>query len=179
MKKLCRRYKEIKHARSERRLGKGGAVENGIKLAKGEKIAFLDLDLSTNLSALPELIGRLDEFDMVIGSRYHPAAKAKRVPLRWLLSRTYSVLVRILLGLPYRDIQCGFKAFRKEVASVFPLIRNKSFFWDAEFVFFAKRAGFGIREIPVEWHETKENITTTWMMVRNITKLFFRRLLNR
>lgn len=175
--KLAKKYKDIRHFHSDKRLGKGGAIEKGALLAKGDKIAFIDLDLSTGIDAVPSLIGWLDKYDIVMGSRYHPESKIRRVPLRLFLSKVYSVLSRVLLGIPHRDIQCGFKAFRKPVTKVFSKIRDKTYFWDAEFVFFAKNAGFSVKEIPITWNEDKENITTTFLMIRNLTKLFFRRIL--
>jgi len=176
--KLAKKYKEIRHIRSEKKLGKGGAIERGALAAKGDKIAFIDLDLSTGIEAVPRLIKSLGDCDVVMGSRYHPESKIKRVPLRLFLSKVYSVVSRVMLGIPYRDIQCGFKAFRKPVTEVFGDIWNKTYFWDAEFVFFAKRKGFKIKEIPIRWDEDKENITTTFLMIRNLAKLFFRRILS-
>ena len=176
--KLAKKYREIKHIHSDKKLGKGGAIEKGTLAAKGDKIAFIDLDLSTGVEHIPSLIQNLDKYDIVIGSRYHPESVARRVPLRLFLSKVYSVVSRVMLGIPYRDIQCGFKAFRKPVASVFTKIWNKTYFWDAEFVFFSKKSGFTIKEIPITWREDKENITTTFLMIRNLTKLFFRRILS-
>jgi len=175
--KLAKKYREIKHIRSDVRLGKGGAIEKGSLAAKGDKIAFIDLDLSTGVEFIPDLIENLDKYDIVMGSRYHPESKTRRVFLRLFLSKCYSMISRVLLGIHHRDVQCGFKAFRKPVIGIFPKIWDKTYFWDSEFVFFSRKAGFTVREIPITWIEDKENITTTFLMIRHLTKLFFRRIL--
>ncbi|MBI5061121.1 MAG: glycosyltransferase [Candidatus Aenigmarchaeota archaeon] len=179
--KLAKKSKKIIHIHSNVRLGKGGAIERGVQASKGSKIIFMDADLSTDLSYLNVLISKLDEYDLVIGSRYHPSSKIKRTFLRLVLSKIYSALFRIAFGLNFRDIQCGFKGFTKKLAAeIIPQIHSKDFFWDTELVYLAKKNGFRIREIEIEWKERKGGIRTTIKMVKSMlfssTRLFFRRL---
>lgn len=174
--KLARKNRHVRHLHSDKRLGKGGAIELGTKAAKGEKVAFLDLDLATGLDSLEPLIKNLDNYDIVIGSRYLPSSRIDRVPLRLFLSKVYSILTRLILRLEPRDLQCGFKAFRKGVAlKIFPYIEHKWFYWDTEFLMYAVKLGYSIKEIPIRWHETKENITTAFMGIRNFIRFFRRR----
>ena len=72
---LAKNYKSIRHCHFDKRLGKGKAIENGIKISCGDKIIFMDIDLSVDLSALSTLIKMLDTYDVVIGSRYHRKSK--------------------------------------------------------------------------------------------------------
>ena len=154
---LMKKRKKIRRIHSEHRLGKGGAIERGILASKGENVAFADLDLATDFRSLPDLIKGLEKNDIVMGSRYLPGSSAERTLFRLAMSRIYIFLVKALLGLPYSDMQCGFKAFKKsEIKKILSETRNKSYFWDTELIFHAHKKGLKILEIPVKWHEVDE-----------------------
>ncbi len=180
---LAKKYKEIKHFHSDRRLGKGKAIEAGIKFSLGDKIIFMDIDLSVDLSALKLLVDTLDKYDIVVGSRYHPNSKTKRTILRLLIGRSYGTLTRFILGTNVRDFQCGFKGFRKNVAKdVIRYTTSPGVFWDTEILFIAKRLGFSIKEIPVSWIEkktrsTRIGISTIYTFAFYVIKLFLSGLL--
>jgi glycosyltransferase involved in cell wall biosynthesis len=154
---LSKKYRKLRHLHFDKRLGKGRAIEKGVKASKGQFIIFTDADLSTDLSSIKLIIENLSHYDIVVGSRYHPLSKSNRTFLRLLLSRAYSICVRVLLGITHpRDLQCGMKGFRKGVVlKIMPLIRNKGFFWDTEFLFYAKRLNCRIKEVPVIWVEKR------------------------
>src|SRR3989338_9307395 len=75
---LAKKYKEIIHIHSDKRLGKGGAIEKGILVSKGEKIIFMDVDLSTPLDITNDVVERMGNYDIVVASRYNPSAKVTR-----------------------------------------------------------------------------------------------------
>ncbi|MCX6818903.1 MAG: glycosyltransferase [Candidatus Aenigmarchaeota archaeon] len=121
------KIKNIRHIHNDKRLGKGGAIERGILNSRGDKIIFMDIDLSTDLSSLPRLIEGLYEYDIVVGSRFHPGSVAKRPFYRRFLGFGLSLLSRILFRIPVKDTQCGFKAFRKgAIRKIIKEVRNKA-----------------------------------------------------
>jgi glycosyltransferase AglD len=180
---LARKYKVVRHFHFDRRLGKGGAIEFGIKHARGDKIIFMDIDLATDLSALPGLIENLNGNDIVVGSRYHPKSRISRTPFRIFLGRTYAAVLRVLFLFNMRDYQCGFKGMKKSVGmKIAGYTRNKGLFWDTEFLFIAHKFGYRIMEIPVRWEEKKGrsakiSMKLIFSFVTALTKLFFRGLL--
>ncbi|MDD5731141.1 MAG: glycosyltransferase [Candidatus Omnitrophica bacterium] len=128
-------------------------------LAGGDIICFIDADFSCDVSFLVKAIKTLKEHrvDMVIGSRYVKGAKAKRRLVRRVLSFFYNLAIRLLLGSGIKDHQCGLKAFKK--AELMPVIEKmgydekfiRGWFWDAELLVRAQRAGLSIIEMPVDW----------------------------
>jgi len=128
-------------------------------LAQYEIMGYLDADLSCDVSYFLEAVNLLaeEEADVVIGSRYIPGAKAKRRLSRLIVSLAYNGFLRIALGSKFKDHQCGLKVFRK--SRVLPIIAEmgydgafiRGWFWDAEFLIRAKKAGLKIIELPVEW----------------------------
>ena len=182
---LGKKYRRIRHFHFEKRLGKGRAIEYGIARAKGQKIIFMDIDLSVDISSLAVMLSELDKYDVVVGSRYHPNSKSRRTFLRLLLGRTYGFLPRLVLGVNIRDFQCGFKGFRKDAATmVTKFTKSPGVFWDTEALFLSRWLGFTIKEIPVSWVEkktrnTKISIKTIYSFAFSVVKLFLQKLLNR
>jgi len=143
--------------------GKGYAVRNGILSSRGEYLLFTDADLSSPLSEAPKLFAALDAgADVAIGSRWlDPSLQVERQPLkRRIYSRTFNLYLRILLGVPFRDTQCGFKAFKRQAAAgIFPLQRIMRWGFDAEILFIARKLGFKVVEVPVIWgHDERSTI---------------------
>ena len=142
--------------------GKAITTMTGLLAGKGEVVLFTDLDQSTPLDQVEQFFPKFDEgFDVVIGSR----EGRKGAPLvRKLSAWGFSLLRTVILGLPFKDTQCGFKAFTDQAAQeIFgPLLvewqRQKAkkaavnAGWDVELLFIAKKKGLKIAEVPVEWH---------------------------
>ncbi len=140
-------------------LGKGGAVIEGLKKARFNAIIY-DADGSTPLSEIEKVKKKLDEgFDFVIGSRNLQSSKTKRSLAREINSRFFSSLVRLVLSVPYRDTQCGFKALNKKTAKLLAKKTTyKGWTWDLNAILVAKKNNLKIIEIPVEWkHESTDN----------------------
>jgi glycosyltransferase AglD len=125
----------------------------------GDTVCFMDVDLSSDLTKLPDLIRLVESgYDIAIGSRYL-SKKPKRRLGRLLISRAYNLAIRLLFSSRVRDHQCGFKAFRGNVIK--RLIREAGFdssfrrgwFWDAEILLRAQKDGYQITELGLGWAE--------------------------
>lgn len=177
---LAKKYKVVRHFHFDRRLGKGRAIEEGIKRAKGDKIIFMDVDLAVGLSAIDTMLSALENYDVAVGSRYHQASKTKRTFLRLFLGRSYALLSSLALRINLRDFQCGFKGFSKQVGmGIIKRTKISGVFWDTEFLYIAKKKGCKITEIPIVWEEkkarsTKIGIKTIFYMGKNLIELFVR-----
>jgi dolichyl-phosphate beta-glucosyltransferase len=135
--------------------GKGYAVRNGMLNARGEILLFTDADLSSPISEAPRLLAALENgADVAIGSRWlDPSLQFQRQSFkRQALSRLYNLFLRTVLWFPYRDTQCGFKAFTRQAAEmIFPQQRITRWGFDPEIIFLAHRMGLKIAEVPVRW----------------------------
>lgn len=138
---------------SDLRRGKGGALSDALSVARGEIFCFFDVDLSTDLSHLPELIDKLSAgTDIVIGSRMIDGADVIRSGNRELTSRLFNFLVRTLLHSKIHDHQCGFKGFRtSSLRALIPYVMSRGWTWDTEVLSLAESCGFSVLEIPVKW----------------------------
>ena len=135
--------------------GKGYAVRNGMLNARGEIVVFSDADLSSPIEEMPKLLAALAAgADIAIGSRWLQAdLQTQRQSLhRQLFGRIFNGLNRMILGLKYKDTQCGFKAFTRRAAQkILPLQRIERWGFDPEILFLARKFGFRVAEIPVRW----------------------------
>jgi glycosyltransferase involved in cell wall biosynthesis len=136
--------------------GKGFSVRHGMSEAQGDILMFTDADLSSPITETRQLVQAIQGgADVAIGSRWlRSELQTERQPVyRQFLGRVFNFLLRITLGLNYKDTQCGFKAFTRHAAlSIFPRQRIERWGFDPEILFLAEKAGLVIREVPVEWH---------------------------
>ncbi len=153
-----RNFKLIQNAHG----GKAMAVMTGMMESKGNVILFIDMDQATPINQIEKFIPKFEGgFNIVIGSRQG----RKGAPLiRKLAAWGFSVLRGIILGLPFKDTQCGFKAFSYEaVEKLIPKIKHEwgvvhfkggavNAGFDVELLYLAKKYGFKIAEVPVEWN---------------------------
>lgn len=135
--------------------GKGYSVRNGVLSARGRVILFSDADLSSPIEEAQKLFKALEAgADIAIGSRWLRAeTQTKRQPLhRQLFGRMFNLMLRIILGLQFKDTQCGFKAFKRAAAqAIFPLQKIDRWGLDPEILFLARKFGFKVQEVPVAW----------------------------
>ena len=134
--------------------GRGRALKQVWLHSPAAVVAYLDVDLSTDLSALPPLIAPLlsGHSDVAIGTRLAPGARVVRGRTREFISRSYNLLLRGAMAVRFSDAQCGFKAVRREVAQqLIPLIEDNGWFFDTELLIIAERSGLRIHEVPVDW----------------------------
>jgi glycosyltransferase involved in cell wall biosynthesis len=150
------------------RIGKGGAVELGMRSASGEMVGFVDADGATPPESFNLLLENLGENGCVIGSRWLKGAvvNPKQSWMRRLASRILNKLfVHVLFGLNARDTQCGAKIFRKEVLDeILPEAVESGWAFDIDLLSRVKRHGYGIQEYPIEWHHVPGNTTTFMIM---------------
>lgn len=143
--------------------GKGYAVRNGMLHARGQFLLFTDADLSSPISEVRKLLGALEAgADVAIGSRWlDPSLQFQRQPLkRRIYSRLFNFYLRALLGLRFRDTQCGFKAFTRHAAeSIFSLQQITRWGFDAEILYVARKRKLKVAEVPVIWgHDERSTI---------------------
>ena len=172
--------------RSFPHLGKGAAVKQGMLAAAGEFRFLCDADLSMPI----ELLGRLlppdgPSADIVIGSR--EASGARRIgepPGRWLMGRVFNGFTRLLATPGIKDTQCGFKVFRKEPAeALFAAQTLDGFAFDAEILFLARKRGFCVAEVGIDWHYRAESkvrpFRDGWRTLRDLVVIRWRWLTGR
>ena len=134
--------------------GRGGALYTAWMSSAADVVAYMDVDLSTDLSALMPLVAPLvsGHSDVAIGSRLAASSRVVRGPKREFVSRSYNLILRGVLGARFSDAQCGFKAVRADVArELLPLVVDTGWFFDTELLVIAERAGLRIHEVPVDW----------------------------
>jgi len=134
--------------------GRGRALHAVWSASDADVLAYLDVDLSTDLNALLPLVAPLlsGHSDVAIGTRLARGSRVVRGAKREIISRGYNLLLRATLGVGFSDAQCGFKALRATVArELLPLVSDPSWFFDTELLVLAERAGLRIHEVPVDW----------------------------
>ena len=136
------------------RKGRGYALRTARSSSTAPVVAYMDVDLSTSLSALLPLVAPLlsGQRDVAIGTRLARGSHVVRGPKRELISRAYNLLLRLSVRGRFSDAQCGFKALRRESAlQLLPLIKDDEWFFDTELLVTAQRLGLRISEVPVDW----------------------------
>jgi putative flippase GtrA len=147
------------------RKGRGLALRTAWEQSDAEVVAYMDVDLSTDLDALLPLVAPLvsGHSDIAIGSRLSRSSRVARGPRRELISRAYNLLLRIVLRTGFRDAQCGFKAGRATaVRALLPLIEDDGWFFDTELLVLAERSGLRIHEVPVDWVDDPDTRVHLW-----------------
>jgi glycosyltransferase involved in cell wall biosynthesis len=140
--------------------GRGWALAASWLTSDAQVVAYMDVDLSTDLSALLPLVAPIisGHSDVSIGSRLVTGARVVRSARRELISRCYNLLLRVVLGVRFKDAQCGFKAVRADVARrLVPGVQNRNWFFDTELLVQAERAGLRVHELPVDWVEDADS----------------------
>lgn len=143
--------------------GKGYSVRNGVLHALGDVLLFTDADLSSPIYEATKLFNAIDNgADLAIGSRWlRSELQTEKQPLyRQLFGRIFNLLLRGILGLNYKDTQCGFKAFTREAATnIFTRQKIDRWGFDPEILFLANRLKYRVEEVPVEWaHDSRSKI---------------------
>jgi glycosyltransferase involved in cell wall biosynthesis len=140
--------------------GKGASVRAGMLEARGRVALFPDADLSSPIEEAPKLVDPIvaGDAEVVLGSRgLDKSMIGVHQPLgRELAGRAFNLVMRTVTGLPFRDTQCGFKAFRRDAAhAVFSRVRIERFGFDVEALFIARELGYRMLEVPVVWNNVE------------------------
>ncbi|MEK7470719.1 MAG: dolichyl-phosphate beta-glucosyltransferase [Patescibacteria group bacterium] len=159
--KFAKKHKGLIVFREPHR-GKAGTVTAGILKAKGEIILFTDTDQATPIDQLEKILPKFNEgFDVVIGSR---SGREGAPIIRKMMATGFSLLRMLILRLPFKDTQCGFKGFKNAAAN--NIFRKLQIFgeksstvgasvfagFDLEVLYVARKLGYKIAEVPVDWH---------------------------
>ena len=150
--KIAKEYNNIIVKKNRSNYGKGRALKKGFRYASGRYIVFLDADMDLHPAQLQTFfdIMKLDDVDVVIGSKRHPNSKLNYPLGRKIISSGYFFLINLLFNLPIRDTQTGLKLFKYEVLKkIFPKILIKNFAFDLEILANVHRLGYQIAEAPV------------------------------
>jgi len=159
--------KEAARARAELRLlrnpgnrGKGYSVRHGMLKARGQWVLFTDADLSAPIEEIEKLWEAVqrEEAAIAIGSRALDRSLIGVHQPWWRewAGRIFNLFMRVLVGLPFRDTQCGFKLFRRDaVKAIFPRQRIERFGFDVEVLYLARKLGFKTVEVPVRWNHAE------------------------
>jgi glycosyltransferase involved in cell wall biosynthesis len=134
--------------------GRGRALRTAWSRSGADVLVYMDVDLSTDLRALGPLVAPLvsGHSALAIGTRLGRGAHVTRGPKREMISRCYNRLLRTTLHAGFTDAQCGFKAVRRDVATVLlPQVQDQAWFFDTELLVLAERSGLRIHEVPVDW----------------------------
>ena len=140
--------------------GRGRALAAAWLTSDARVVSYMDVDLSTDLSALLPLVAPVisGHSQVSIGSRLVTGSRVRRGPKREVISRVYNILLRLVLRVRFKDAQCGFKALRADVArSLLPDVVNRNWFFDTELLVRAERAGLRIHELPVDWTDDPDS----------------------
>ncbi len=158
--------------------GRGRALRSVWSASDAEVLAYMDVDLSTDLNALLPLVAPLlsGHSDVAIGTRLAQGARVNRGPRREVISRCYNLLLHATLRVGFSDAQCGFKAIRADQArALLALTEDTGWFFDTELLVLAERAGLRIHEVPVDWTDDTDSrvdvVATAIADLRGIARL--------
>jgi putative flippase GtrA len=161
------------------RKGRGFALRTAWAASGARVLAYLDVDLSTDLAGLSPLLAPLlsGHSDVAIGTRLSRGSRVVRGTKREFISRSYNGIVRTVLSASFTDAQCGFKAITKQAADrLLPLVRDDKWFFDTELLVLAERSGLRIHEVPVDWQDDPDSrvdiLQTAKDDLRGIARLF-------
>ncbi len=157
-------HPEVRLLSSPKNRGKGFSVRYGVLHAVGEIVMFTDADLSAPMEEAERLFDALRQgADIAIGSRWLESKRQthKQPFYRQFFGRCFNAITRLVMGLPFADTQCGFKAFRRPVAqTIFQLQRIERWGFDPELLFIALKRGYKIQEVPVTWgHDERSRLS--------------------
>jgi glycosyltransferase involved in cell wall biosynthesis len=155
---LAKQYRNIKVSVTKGE-GRGRALNKAIKESDADIIGYMDADLSTDISILPEFFKAIKKgHSIAIASRHLPDSSLNRGFKRNLLSKGYNFILQKALNIGVKDAQCGFKFFHSNAAKkLIKHVKDEKWFWDTEMIYHAKTRGHKIKEIPVVWKEDKDS----------------------
>jgi glycosyltransferase involved in cell wall biosynthesis len=174
---LARRHEDVKVISLQER-GRGRALRAAWTGCDADIVAYMDVDLSTELAALETLCRGIHEegYDLATGSRLLPGSRVTRCLRREVLSQGYNLFIKAVLFTRFSDAQCGFKAVsRRVVEEVVPLIENQHWFFDTEPLVLGEKLGYRIKDVPVAWVEDTDSrvkiLSTVWEDIKGVFRL--------
>ena len=167
----------VGHLRLEAK-GRGRALRAAWSTSSARVVAYMDVDLSTDLRGLLPLVAPLlsGHSDLAIGTRLAHGSRVVRGPKRELISRAYNRLLHAVLRAKFSDAQCGFKAVRRDLLdALLRDVRDEGWFFDTELLVLAQRRGLRIHEVPVDWVDDPDShvhlLSTALTDLRGVARL--------
>ncbi len=155
--------------------GRGRALRAVWLDSTADIVSYMDVDLSTDLSHLNQLIGAIEDgYDIAIGSRLSKESQVTRGFKREFVSRSYNMLIKSMFFTKFPDAQCGFKALTRHAAeAILPAIKNNNWFFDTELLIIAAKRGYHIMSVPVKWDDDPTStVNVTGTAAEDIKGLF-------
>jgi putative flippase GtrA len=175
--RLAREFPELAVVHLDEK-GRGNALRKVWLASPSPVLAYMDVDLSTDLAALAPLLAPLisGHSDLAIGTRLTRNSRVVRGPKREFISRGYNLLLHSFMAARFSDAQCGFKAIRADVAQqILPYTVDNSWFFDTELLVLAERCGLRVHEVPVDWIDDPDSsvdvLRTALADVRGMARL--------
>jgi len=171
---IIQKFSNVKIIKHEKNQGKGAAVKTGIINSTGEFILFTDADNSTPIEELEKFWRKRHDYDILIGSRYLPESniKIKQPWYRNVVTFLGNKMIRLILGLKYKDTQCGFKLFKKNIAKeLFNMQTINRWGFDIEILYLAKKKNYQVKEIPVTWINSADSKVKTFDFFKTFGEL--------
>jgi glycosyltransferase involved in cell wall biosynthesis len=175
-----RQHRTVRYLVFPGRIGKGGAVIEEFKAARGAMIGFVDADSSTAPAEFGKLVARLEQDGGLVGCIASRRIKGANVPtekpfLRLMAGYGFNILVRLLFWLPYSDTQCGAKLFKaQQLNGILPALMVKGWAFDIELLYEMRRLG-RIAEVPITWYDSSGSkvrlVRTVWQMFTSVMQL--------
>lgn len=172
------KLKNLTTIRLDKNFGKGYAVKTGVMAAKGQYILMMDADGSIPIGELDKLWPCREQFEVVIGSRFLTGGRFGTQNFkRLLVSKIGNLLFSLLFRMNIHDTQCGFKLFRAEAAKkIFKHLTINRFGFDMEMLVLAKHFGYGVKEVPIDWHDSLGSsiraVRTSWQTFQEMVKIW-------
>jgi len=158
--------------------GRGRALSGAWLASEADVLAYMDIDLSTDLEAFPRLVSAVADqgFDVAAGTRLGPGSETTRSRRREALSRGFVLLINLLFGTRLRDTQCGFKAVSRALAQrLLPLTQDTGWFWDTELLLLASKGGWRVTFVAVRWLEDPDSrvkvASTVWRDLKGLARM--------
>ncbi len=174
---LAARWADVRFLQLPER-GRGRALRHAWTQSDAAIVSYMDVDLSTELEALPKLVAAIQSgaYDLGTGSRLLPGSRTTRSFKREFISRCYNLFVKAVLWTSFSDAQCGFKAVsRRVVNEIIPQIRDQAWFFDTELLVLAEKQGYRIYDLPVRWVEDDDSrvkiLRTAWEDIKGVFRL--------
>lgn len=172
VKGLKRGYSNVRIISYKKNKGKGGAVREGVLNAEGDKIIFIDADGSIAPDEMPNMIKRLDDYDVVCGSRVEKESKVKQPFLRKITGIGFNLYVLLLFHTGIRDNLCGFKGFKREIAiNLFKNLIDRRWVFDVELFYKIKKKRYRLHMLPIKWVHKKGTKISFLDPIRMIAEL--------
>lgn len=158
--------------------GRGRALKTAWLQSRANILCYMDVDLSTDLAALPALIEAIAQggYDVAIGSRLMPGSEVVRGWKRDWISRCYNQLVKAMFRTRFSDAQCGFKAISATAAdALLPLVEDTGWFFDTELLVVAEKLSWRICDVPVRWVDDSDSrvkiVRTAWADLKGLARV--------